>query len=815
MASCESCPLGRRGKYVPTHFPVTPPDTNTLAFIGEAPAKNEVRMGEPFVGPSGRLLNAVLDHYGTRRTDVLLTNAASCHYPDDTSDEDKALAIACCRPRLNDDLRQAAVGTAVLMGNSAVQAVLPHEEARKGVMKLRAGPPKRRTVPDVGEMDIVPTFHPAACMRNQAQFPLMLDDVGKAIAEKKPDLWYEPSIIVIEDAGEARQVLQRIHETNSGGPGVVVDTESGRDKDTSFGRDDGPYGRVLCVGIGPMDPEYGDTVYVFTDDAIRSPFEPARSNVETLRNLLNDVGLIAQNGKYDIGVLMNYLEQDYPFPLRFDTMLASYCMNENGGIHGLKYMGQEILHTPDWDSVIKPFITKKEGYGAIPKDMLHKYNAFDVHVTRLLYGYFLPFLEQRELTRLNNFLTQDVSYMLTQVEARGLGFDMEKSKELEAEYEEEQSRIDETLPLNPRSPKQIQEYFEHAKLYNPRDPECEPTDISLPNTGEDTLKFLLERHGEGGSHPSLRIDSAVESTVRGILASRKVSKLKGTYVTGIQSKVTGRGTVHPSFLIHGTNTGRLSSRNPNAQNIPRSGEIKKQFIPAHPGWKMVQLDFSQAELRVLTWLSQEPYLQSLFNDPSKDVFVELCRSMFSNFDTLPPDDAKEIRTLIKTFAYGISYGRTPEGIAADPAFNMSVETATQHYNAFRERIPNVFKFMQEKVIDEIHAGHDLVNPFGRHKRFWLLTDMNKDAVEREAMSFFPQSTASDICLTAAVRANRQGIYIVNLVHDAIIFEAPADEAHEQAAFVDKLMVQAAHDVVGDYVAFRTDYDVGNNWYDVK
>lgn len=672
-----------------------------------------------------------------------------------------------------------------------MRAVVPASEARRGITKLRAGPPKRITLiesPTAQVVDIVPTFHPAACLRSQQNFPLMVDDIGKAIATDKPSLWYEPTIKVIDDPREAIELMQSITELNYR-DGVVVDTESGRDKDVSFGRDDGPYGRVLCIGIGSLDYENGDTVYVFTDDALAWTDSQA-----AMRNMLNDCGIIAQNGKYDIGVLMDYLNQTTPFPLKFDTMLASYCMNENGGIHGLKYMGQEILGTPDWDSVIKPFITKDLGYGSIPRDMLYKYNAFDVHVTRLLYGYFSAFIEERGLTQLNELLLK-YSYMLTQVEARGMGFNLAKSRELEAEYDAEIEKIDATLPFNPRSPKQVLSWFESR-------------DINIGTTGEDHLRAFVETYGD-------KVSPDVTTTVDGILASRKVSKLRGTYVTGLQKRLTKRGTVHPSFLIHGTNTGRLSSRNPNAQNIPRSGEIKKQFIPSDPRRVMVQNDYSQAELRVLTWMAKEEGLRVIFNDPSRDVFDDICRDMFPDFDGMDADQRKELRTLVKTFAYGISYGRTARGIADDPDFHMSLQQAEMHMATFQARIPNIMTFMQEQVIDRIHEGHDLVNPFGRHKRFWLLTDMNKNDVHREAMSYYPQSTASDMCLRAACRANDLGIHIVNLIHDAVLFEALPDEAQEQAELVNQLMVESAHDVVGDYVRFTTEYKIGPDWYTVR
>lgn len=785
LAECERCPLGRVGKFVPSRFPEGTNPTG-LAFVGEAPAKNEIRQGEPFVGPSGKLLNAVLGHYGVDRDNVLLTNACLCHYPDSMKNLPSE-AIDACRPRLLHELLEAQVDTVVTMGNSASTPLLPKEESKRGITKLRAGPPKR--IKDPIDVELVATFHPAYCLRSQGMFPLMLGDISKALHKERPILWYEPVIEVVDNPYTAIQIMKDIINLNRG-EGVVVDTESGRDKDTSFGRDDGPYGRVLCVGIGPTDPAFGDTVYVFTDQCF-GDYDRGWQVREKLSELLNVCGIIAQNGKYDVGVLMNYLNQEEPFPLLFDTMLASYVCYEVGGIHGLKYMGQELLGTPDWDSVIKPYITKDQGYATIPRDMLYQYNAYDVHVTRILKGYFSNLIEENGLNQLNTWLTNRVSKMLTLVESRGMGFDLARSQELGAQLEIEIARLEEQLPFNPRSPKQVSEWLG-------------ANGVKVESTDVDHVKVLLD---------SRRTPDHVKGILSLLLEARGVSKLKGTYVDGVQKRLTTAGRVHTSYLIHGTTTGRLSSRGPNLQNIPRSGPVKEQFIP-RPGHLLVGLDFAQAELRVLTYLARDEGMRALFNDPEQDIFTELCYRMLPGFGDMSKDDKKAARTLIKTFAYGVSYGRTAAGIAADPDFHMSVPQAQAQMDLFNDGIPAIKEF-QADVVRRIHRGEDLVNPFGRHRRFFLITDANRTSVENEAMAYLPQSTASDIGLEAACRISDQGVYLVNLVHDALYAEAKPDEVDDVIALMDKIMVDTGEEYCGNgYVKFKTDAKIGERWSDV-
>jgi uracil-DNA glycosylase family 4 len=822
LANCEECPLYERGRYVPSHFPddssSSDSDNHTvgerhLAFVGEAPARYEVAKGEPFVGMSGQLLNSVLNQYGVDRSQVLLTNAVSCNYPDSMKKLPKE-AIEACRPRLMAELKTAGTTTVVPMGNSAVQSVFPKEQSKAGITSLRAGLPKQSGY--LGEnISVVPTFHPAACLRSQEKTPYLISDIGKAVSAKHlPRGWYEPNYEVVQPGSHStshiKQILESIRLLNKG-EAVYLDIETGREKDVSFGNV--LMEKMLCIGIGPSDMMHENHVYVFTAAAFQSRFVR-----DEFMALLDECRIVCQNGKFDIGVLRAWLGYpDFVGPvLSGDTMLKSYSLNEYGGVHGLEYMGMELLGCPDWKHVIHPYLRGEDGkgdvdYANIPRDILYKYNAFDVHVTRLLDGYLGERIDELGLTSGYNF-TLRISNMLTFVEPRGMGFDIEYSQGLSDEYDLEKAEFQARLPivsdpesktkalrephtLNPDSPKQVTQYY-HAN------------GVMVENTEADTLSALL---------PKYQIKEEVKETTRNILAIRGITKMDGTFVRGLREKVTDRGTVHPSFLVHGTTSGRLSARNPNSQNIPRAKQIKKQFIPSLPGRILVGVDMSQAELRVLTWLAKEEVTREIFNDPNRDLFVELCRSMFPDLFAGQPDPfvkGHPIRPLVKGFAYGMAYGRTAAGIAADPEFNMDVREAQGHMNLFQQTVPEITKYL-EGVADKACRGEALISPWGRHRRFHLVTDMNRHAVRNEAKSFPAQSTASDIVLEAACRLTfDHQVYIINLVHDAIYSECTPDEAPEVAALISKTMIQVGEELVDGYVKFDTEAKFGNNWAEV-
>lgn len=770
--------MEKTGKYVPSALPQTEGGKARIAFIGEAPARNEVAKGTPFVGPSGQLLDEVLAHHEINRSEILLTNAASCRYPT-SMDELPLAAIEACRPRLVSELKAAGVEVAVAMGNSAIKGVLPKDLAKRGVNKLRVGPGHQS---EIISPRVIPTFHPAACLRNQGNFPSMVSDIGKALAHQPPQKWYEPEIIIFDDESAKSDVYEAIRHIGqvNRGQGVVVDTESGAEKDETYGNTH--LANLLCIGVGPLDPSFGEKVFVFTDDLLEN-YDIKRAMIQ----MLKECGVIAHNGKYDLGVLESAL--DAKFDLVFDTMLAHYSMDERSGIHGLKYLATEFLGTPDYEAKIKPHIVKGD-YSTIPRDILYKYNAFDVHATRLLYGYLSERIDELGLQSINKHLLR-VSRMLLEVEKRGIGFDKTYSTQLGDRITKEKDLVESQIPFNPRSHVQVKKYFAEFE-------------IQMPNTQEETLVFMQQKLPEG---------NILRTMVDRILEVRGYSKMLGTYITGLQEKMTPNGTIHPSFLLHGTTTGRLSSRNPNAQNIPRAKELKRQFIPTRSDHVLIQCDYSQAELRVLAWLAKEDSLRDIFNDSSTDIFVNLCQRMVPGFDEFSDVEKKEARTLIKTFAYGVSYGRTAHGIASDPKFNASVKEAQAFMNLFTAGIPNVMEF-QSEIKRKIHKGEDLINPFGRHRRFYLITEQNRTNVENEAMAYLPQSTASDICLEAACRVAEEGIQIRNLIHDAILVEAHREDAHEVKQRVQLHMAQVGKEITDGYVNFDTDGEIGSNWADM-
>ena len=307
-----------------------------------------------------------------------------------------------------------------------------------------------------------------------------------------------------------------------------------------------------------------------------------------------------------------------------------------------------------------------------------------------------------------------------------------------------------------------------------------------------------------------RTEGDARDFIETLLLHRKDAKSYGTYVKGLRKRVD-RGRVFPTFLLHGTTTGRLSCRNPNLQNITRGEKLRAQFVPVRTGNIFVQADYAQAELRVLTWLAQEPAFREIFNDPSRDIFDEFAPVLYGQITGLDKAALKELRIRIKAYIYGISYGREAKSIADE--FGISVAEAARGMRELFNTIPRIVDF-REATRRSVLDGNDLITPFGRHRRFTLITNDNKHEIMNEALAFLPQSTSSDICLDGFIhlRPALKGIgWVRNLVHDSILVECAETNVELVKDLLQYHMLESARRVVGDYVRFAVDITTGDNW----
>lgn len=755
LALCEDCPWREDGAYVPS---LIPKGEIKVAVVGEAPGAYEAKTGIPFTGPSGDLLDRVMEHHGFKRKELALINTVACR-PHGPTEKPPKGAIAACRPRLEADLRRAKAPIILAVGGTSAKEILNDSSP---ISKLRIGQSRPSRFGPV-----ISTWHPAFCLRTPDSFPSFVRDTGKLIGNLS-EPWSPPSYKVFNDPAIALVAINRLHEVKR----IVIDIEAASDKDIDDSHPE-DYD-LLCVGVAYAKGQavvFGDKV--FQDEAC----------IEAFRTLLSRVPIDGWNLKFDLLGLSPLFGL---MKVGRDGMLMSYTLDERPRQHGLKHRLVEDCNAPRYDEEIAKYTKGKGGsFANIPKDLLYKYNAYDCGGTWDEMEY-LDLLMGPQQHKLHKFLVEAVN-MLMYVEMSPLHFDLDWNAELEDIYlkkiEDSQSDIEAHVgyELNPRSWMQIMKYFaDHG--------------MSIPTTNRDFLEKI---------HPLC--DSEIQKFIDLILVNRNLSKAYGTYVKGLRRKVKD-GKIHTTFSLHATTSGRTASRKPNLQNVKRDKLIRNQFTAEPPsaqnpdGKILVQCDYSQVEGRTIADLARDSYLQRVFSDPTIDIFNDMCDRIWG----VEAWD-KENRVSIKSIFYGYSYGRKAKSIARE--LDKPVEYAVELMNEFKALIPDVVAW-QAAIRAEVLDKQELWTPFGRKRSFHLITNENMEDVINEALSFKPQSIASDICLRAAVSLRPKlkeqfDADIKLLIHDAIVTECRPQDRGGVIELMRQEMVYSGK-LYTEFVPFKVD-----------
>jgi uracil-DNA glycosylase family 4 len=765
LARCEDCSLNdNQSVFVPSTQPSS--GRVKLVICGEAPGVQEARTGKSFTGPSGKLLDAVLKGNGLRREDCFVTNACLCRPRDNATPTPSN--VTACSVRLQDELTTAtATGAPIIaLGNVAASAIFGFKVA---ITAFRVGPPKES--PLYPGIKVVPTVHPAYVLRQADAYPTFAGDIGKVNANVNVR-WEPPVFRIFDEEVSASRALRELRERAGD---VVVDIEAGAEKDIKFIHPD-QY-KLLCVGLCYAPGR----AIVIGETALRSGRADGQSEVRhMLASVLENrrARIVAHNGKFDLAGLRHIAPKAV---LGFDTMLASYAVDERAGVHGLKYLAVETLGAPQYDLEIHKYLGKDKNFSDIPRDILYKYNAMDVACTYDLKTYYEARMTEDE-KQVHNMLCR-ASDMLMRAEMRGLRIDVPYLRQLADQFSGELIDMEDVLGkwvANPRSPQQVK-----AALL--------AQGVRTESTDVEHLTEILRRVGKG---------TETRAFVEQLMLHRKSAKLYGTYIKGILRRLY-KGRVHPTFMLHGTTTGRLACRNPNLQNQPRDPRMRRMYIPSE-GKTFVQGDYKGAELRVLACEAKDEYLRQLFAD-GRDIHNEVAERFFG------PHFTKDQRVRAKAVVFGLAYGREAASLAGE--FQIPMQEAQGYLDAFFSMIPQVVEWQAGIKDAVLHGSDDLRTHFGRHRRVWLVTDANAKDVVKESYAFKPQSIASDITLNAAmVLHEKYHMDIRLLVHDSILVETTQPKA--VAAIMREEMPKVAAEVYSDYVPFEADVKVGDSWAEV-
>ncbi len=477
---------------------------------------------------------------------------------------------------------------------------------------------------------------------------------------------------------------------------------------------------------------------------------------------------VGQNIKYDMLML-----KWYGFELKgniFDTMLAHYVIEPDGkrSMDALseKYLGYEPVH-------IEELIGKKGKTQGTMRDVepekIKDYAAEDADITLQLKNIFLPQLKQKEVEKVFYEVENPLVKVLTAMEFEGIrideGFLNDYSKELEREAKaaEESVYKQAGVRFNLASPKQLGEVlFDKMQI----DPKAKKTKTGQYATGEDVLLKL----------------AAQNKIVDDILSFREYTKLKSTYVDALPQMINKKtGRVHTSYAQAVAVTGRLSSNNPNLQNIPvrteRGREIRKAFIPRDKDHVLVSADYSQIELRIVAAISGDVNMCEAFTT-GKDIHTATAAKVFNVEESAV---TKEMRYKAKSVNFGIIYGQGAFGLAEN--LGIPRAEAKEIIDNYKKQFPNIQKYMDDTINFAKETGY--VETLMGRKR-WL-RDINsanftvRGFAERNAINSPIQGSAADMIKLAMIKIHHEFIKnkfkskMLLQVHDELVFDAHKDE----------------------------------------
>ena len=601
----------------------------------------------------------------------------------------------------------------------------------------------------------------------------------------------------VQELGTLQNWISKISERGW----VAVDTET-------TGLDDMVaelVGICLCVEVGeacyiPLNHKSGDDD-LFGGNKLAPNQLPLQKVLELLKPIFEDPAIIkiGQNIKYDMKILSRYNIDIFPID---DTMLLSYALNGGAHNHGMDSLSSRYLdHSP---ISIKSLLGS--GKSAITFDQLSiaeavDYAAEDADITLRLWKLFKPLLHKSRVTKVYEILERPLVSVLAEMEQNGIKVDRDTLSRMSNSFAQKMAGLEDEIfkaagrSFNVGSPKQLGEIlFDEMEI-----PGGKKGKTGAYATGADVLEDLIV---EGYDFPSKVLDW------------RQLSKLKSTYTDALQDHINvDTGRVHTSYSMAGTSTGRLSSTDPNLQNIPIRTEdgrrIREAFI-CDEGSVLLSLDYSQIELRILAQIADIDSLKEAFYQ-GQDIHALTASQMFDvPLDKMDP----MIRRQAKAINFGIIYGISGYGLARN--LRIPRKEAQAFIEKYFERFPGIKDYMESTVSFAKENGY-VQTLFGRRIHTPEINTRGPQAgfSKRAAINAPIQGTAADIIRRAMIKMpgmiKQLPAKMLLQVHDELLFEVRQDAVDETISIVKDVMETASLPALEMSIPLTVDAGQGRNW----
>lgn len=801
--SCSGCPctpgvrVGGSGK-------VDAP----IAIVVDGPGTAELRFRTPLAGPTEQLLLGNLPKGFKLYEEACIISATQCRPPTlKTQPKTQQFKIGCvtaCRERLLKELWAHPRKLVIAMGAAAGMAVTGDTTfkitQRRGEVLQVLDPVHNVYV------KVYPILHPGFLLRggNLQVFRIDLAEALKIASTgvSRQEQWVPPTIRILESADQIWELAQNLAD-EADDLGVEYNAVSADFETSGFN----PFeDYILAFGLYQRSV---DTAWLIPPQYMDNPeYKAAVFHLLTH----SQIKWVWQNGKFDIRFawLNGWIPYGYDI-IHEDTLLLSYTLNETAKQHDLDEQAKNRLGAPEHKAEIKQWVpNKKASYANIPPLKLFEYLGKDLKKTDELFRTTRALVEEDpDCERLYTETLIPASAVLCEIELYGIGVDMEYvrinhfgateadvvagrikaedlSKEIGLVEEIKQSiaRLHEIAgyEVNPNSPAQVKELLLDR--------------LGLTIKGkrpESTRKEILAKLPP---HPA----------VNAIKQLRSLTKMLSTYVVAIEKRAIN-GRIHTTFKLHITPTGRLSSSEPNIQNIPRGPRWKRMYA-AKRGYKFVEADYNTAELRALAALSKDQALTEIFLDDKRNLHDEVSLEMYG------PGFTEDQRIRAKAINFGIPYGREAFSIAVE--FDMDPMEAQRLIDAWLARFPGAAAFLSWARSRPLH-NEPLISVFGRKRRPGIVSAERLHGLQNEFANFSMQTIISDFNIHSAIRMRNDlrkcGAHICNLVHDSALTECPDKDPiiRDVGEIMQYYMQETPKKWIDTPITFKVDLKTGTHW----
>ena len=531
-------------------------------------------------------------------------------------------------------------------------------------------------------------------------------------------------------------------------------------------------------------------------------FENAKEVAEAFKDVLENENIqkIGQNLKYDIQVMRNY-NVHVKGPI-FDTMLAHFLLDSESN-NSMDWLADKFLNykTISYESIVGPKGKNQKTIDEVEVEKVKDYACEDADITLQLKELLEKDIKERKLEKLLHEVEEPLSFVLADMEYQGVKVNTETLEKMSSELDEETRRVQKEIfdtagvEFNIGSPKQLGEIlFEKLKLVE----KPKKTKTGQYATGEDILSKLADEH----------------TIAAQILEFREYQKLKSTYVDALPKLISeADNRIHTDYRQTVAATGRLSSNNPNLQNIPirteKGREIRKAFVPKDDNHVIMAADYSQIELRIMAAFSKDESMMQAFKD-GRDIHATTAAKVFGvDVDNVEPN----MRRKAKEVNFGIIYGISAYGLSQN--LNISRGEAQEIIDSYFKEFPNVKSYM-DQTIEKAKKDEYVETILGRRRYLRNINSKNftmRGFDERNAINAPIQGSAADIIKIAMIDIHRWiqeeqlKSKMIMQVHDELVFDMHKDESELLVSKVESFM-KNAHPLE---VPMEIGIGTGENW----